>query len=205
MKAIKHVIVETGEPYERAIQYKSLHLEVDPEFNPTKYSKTVGKVISAPKEATDLTEGDIVFFHYGAIDVDKAGDGQYFIEYTDVFCKLEEDDKLKAVGNWVLCEPVARRIPSFTHMKKNNGRNLLISETSGIVIDFNWKEFLANVFKVISHPQGIMEGQYIICQKDSDFDNFGRTIMGKQYFYVANDLILAAFWDRDFAANIDLS
>jgi len=199
MKAFNEkVIVEIGEPYEEQISYGSLDLHIDPQFNPTKYSKTIGKVVSAGHKTTGLAPGDIIAFHFGAIDINpddkKVAKGQYIIEYRDVFCEITQDGGVMAVGRWCVCEPVPTEIPEGYHLEEIQGSQYLISP-AGLVADTNFKVEYDDRVKVVSHPRGLYHGDIMFVPENCNWDNYGRTILGKRYFYVEEDLLLAK-WDQ---------
>jgi hypothetical protein len=197
MKALfKNVIIECGDPYEEEKSSGLLSVQIDPQFNPTKYSKTTGRVVSAGHKTSNLYTGDTIFFHFGALDISpqekEVVKGQYIIEFKDIFCK-RAGDELQALGRWVLCEPVEKKVPDGYVIETVGTTPMLVSEASGIVADRDYQSFHTNIVRVISHPNGLYEGKNVMVPDDCDFDNYGRTIDGKTYFYVEEDLIDAVY------------
>lgn len=193
MKALfDRVIIECGYPFEEKASGTGLDLQIDHQFNPTKYTKTRGEVISAGHTTEGLKAGDDVFFHYGALDINpqtkEVAEGQYIIDFKDIFCVIEEG-VIRAIGKWTICEKVEVEIPKGFHLEDMEDNKILVSDATGIVADQNWTIYETNKMKVVSSPDGSMDGKIVQTPDDCDFDNYGRTINDIQYFYLESDLI----------------
>jgi hypothetical protein len=197
MKALNKVIIKIGDPFLKEVEYKSLKLKIDPEFDPTKYVKTVGKIVACSDKHKGIKEGDVVAIHYGGLDINpcdkKVQKGQYLIDYKDILCKIE-NNTLISVGNWVVAAPIMVPVNPGYHVEKEDGKTMLVSDKTGLVVANDFKEETENSFKVVSdslNPE--INGKTILTQKDCDFDNYGRKIFGKKFYYIERDLILTYY------------
>jgi co-chaperonin GroES (HSP10) len=112
-----HVVVKVDQSLDDTYTYKTLTVDIDPEFNPTQYARIYGTVVAVPQgscydeEQSEIKKevevGDKVYFHYLVTSSDTWNIyGNYYkVPYCWIFCSVR-DSVIRPIGSWTLCEPI---------------------------------------------------------------------------------------------------
>lgn len=214
---MNHILVTVDSTSSNQIEGSQLFF--DSEFNPEGFNQTKGKVVALPIEWTRFSPwleiGDIVHFHYNALD---AGDGQLVEidgDHVMVFpisldmCLWKETERgpVAASGRTIVEEVYDEETEEVT---MPDGKVIKISKCAvgnfGIISDTTEVTHSPWRAKVISKGQPLRpyqgfepdicldyeEGDIIYFEKHCDFDNAGHGCGTKgKAFYIEQDLIIA--------------
>lgn len=200
---VNTVIVEVGSMLDDTVTYGSLTLNIDPEFNPTKYARIYGRVIAVPEGKAyatneleiekDVQVGDIIYFHYlTTTDETNCIYGNYFkVPYYWIFCAVR-DNAIIPIGSWTLCEKLVEE--TFNEVEVNGIKIQATLSQSGLVTSVIKKPSvkyakLAHIGKTLVGVDAldVTQNDVVILEKNSNFVN---TIEGKEYYTVQQEYIL---------------
>lgn len=198
-----HVIVEVEQALDDKYTYKSLTLDIDPEFNPTHHARIYGTVVAVPQgecydeEGAEIEKevqvGDKVYFHY-LVTTDETrniASNYYKVPYCWVFCVVR-DGNILPVGSWTLCTPLVKE--QFNTVEVDGVTVDATVSRSGLITGLDKKPAidmatLSYVGKPLvgESPINANVGDTVILEKNSNFTN---RIEGIDYYTVKQKYIL---------------
>ncbi len=204
------VYVKVRQKRETQVIYKSLTLDIDPDFKPWENSVTSGEVVSVPLKKHShhyfhanvehtVKVGDKIYFHYNTLlqefnEVDIPGTGYketyYRVPYDLIFARIVKGEP-EVIGDRCLVESMIDTDGDI--MKLEDGTMARVS--NGII----WKtgikhSTLRGVLRYIGKPLkgqpqlNCKPGDVVIFQKDADML---AKIEGKEYFCMIQEDIIS--------------
>lgn len=202
---LDHVLVEVESEWREEIKTKSgvIGVTFENEVERGLGAIRTGKVIATPRGLSKIhsvaaiqeriEEGDIVYFHFNAIDAESRMELDvqkkpfYTVHYSSIFCFVR-NGVITMVGSRVLAEPV------FDDDVVVDGGIRVKKTKSGIITEINVRHNLKKARLSYmgmplrgQKPPDVMPGEIIYYAQDADFEN---EIEGKMYFVMFQEDLL---------------
>lgn len=187
------VVVRVDSEYKEKLTHGNLELEVSETFAPFNknkhtFAQTKAEIIAICDKRSgglpvDVKVGDIVYFHFNAINrdsrLDEMDDKIHHILYDHLFCTVDEG-QIRMINSRVLCEPLYEEGVEDGVRTKN-----------GLVVEVNvGHDPKRAVLRHIGNPLEVdaKPGDIVHYEKNADFENW---IEGKKYFVMFQDDLIA--------------
>ncbi|MFT6880877.1 MAG: co-chaperonin GroES (HSP10) [Arcticibacterium sp.] len=205
----KNIIVKLEKHLEDQVEYGKLNLHIDPEFNPTGYTRIFGSVVAVPSVKPfyvpnvynpedklyikpEVEVGDKIYFHYmqSHNDVNHMEDNMINVPYEKAICVIREG-KIKAISGWIIGEILYKGATESTEVLGHK-IDALVSKSG--LITATKKEPRKDVSRVVACsgyqdlPSEVKPGDLIRGEKGIHMTN---NIEGKEYYCFLEENVLA--------------